>query len=782
MLDTAKDFRYSVFMQISGQYFTDEILARIRSRVRDESALTRSGLSREVCDWMDWRDTGGRPKEMSCRVALLKLSRRGLIELPEPKAVSFAKPIDAPVIATDWLTIKTTLAELGRVWLEPVDSNNIESSKQWWEMMRAHHPQGAAPLCGAQLRYSVCCEAGVLGGLSFSAAAWRLKPRDRWIGWDDATRQKMLPRVVNNSRFLILPGVRVANLASHVLSLALSRLATDWQTRYGITPLLVETFVDGSSYRGTCYKAANWIHLGQSQGRGRQNSGHLQSKTIKEIWGYPLHAQCQSLLQMNDEPIRLSATLAMARCLTPLDWVEEEFGGCKLPDARLQSRLHSLARDFYARPTANITQACASRAKAKAAYRFLDHEMTTMDTLLQPHYRATEARVKLESTVLAVQDTTSLNYTAHAATEGMGSIGSTVNGPQGLHLHSTLAFSTQGTPLGFLDAQCWARKPEDFGKKAKRHTTPIEEKESFKWLKSFRAVADVQTRCPHTTLVSVGDREADIYELFVEAFKSDNGPKLLVRAKNNRTLQDEQARLWETMLARPVDGIQVLEVPRQGSRAARQARMQIRYAAVNLAPGKKYGGDPISVWAVLAQEQEVPEGVIPLEWMLLTTMPVASFAQATEKLMWYARRWGIEVLHRTLKSGCRIEQRQLGNADRIEACLAIDMVVAWRIYYLNKLGREVPESPCTVYFEEAEWKALMVFTNKNPIPPDNPPSLREATRRVAGLGGFLGRKCDGEPGTQTLWLGLQRLDDIVAMWRVMAYATQVTVSSGTGYG
>jgi hypothetical protein len=364
----------------------------------------------------------------------------------------------------------------------------------------------------------------------------------------------------------------------------------------------------------------------------------------------------------------------------------------------------------------------------------------------------------------------------------MGPIGSTANGPQGLHLHSTLAFSTQGTPLGFLDVQCWSRDPADFGKKAKRHRVPIEEKESFKWLKSFRAVADVQARCPGTTLVSVGDREADIYELFEEAMAHPDGPKLLVRAEHNRQLHDEQHRLWEMMQSRPDDGIQVLQVPRQGSRAARAAHMSIRYAAVSLSAPTGHKGQPVPVWAVLAQERDAPVGVKPLEWMLLTTIPVTRFEHAVEKLMWYTRRWGIEVLHRTLKSGCRIEHRQLGQADRIEACLSIDLVVAWRIYYLNKLGREVPQSPCTVYFEEAEWKALMVFTTKNPIAPAQPPTLREAIRRVAGLGGFLGRKSDGEPGTQTLWLGLQRLDDIVAMWRVMNDATQITVSSSIDSG
>jgi hypothetical protein len=152
--------------------------------------------------------------------------------------------------------------------------------------------------------------------------------------------------------------------------------------------------------------------------------------------------------------------------------------------------------------------------------------------------------------------------------------------------------------------------------------------------------------------------------------------------------------------------------------------------------------------------------------MLLTTCAVNSFEEAIEKLEWYCHRWGIEVYHRTLKSGCRIERRQLGSADRIEACLAIDMVVAWRIYHLTKLGRKTPDAPCTIFFEDAEWKALVAYKTQNPIPPDKPPTLREATRMVASLGGFLGRTCDGEPGTITLWLGLQRLDDITDMWKI----------------
>jgi hypothetical protein len=173
----------------------------------------------------------------------------------------------------------------------------------------------------------------------------------------------------------------------------------------------------------------------------------------------------------------------------------------------------------------------------------------------------------------------------------------------------------------------------------------------------------------------------------------------------------------------------------------------------------------LTLWAILAEETDPPDDVEPLKWMLLTTCEIGTFEQATEKLDWYCGRWDIEIYHRTLKSGCKIEERQLGNADRIETCLAIDMVVAWRIYHLTKLGRETPDVPCTAFFEDAEWKALVAYKTQNPIPPDEPPTLREATRMMASLGGFLGRKGDGEPDTKTLWLGLQRLDDLTAMWK-----------------
>ena len=252
----------------------------------------------------------------------------------------------------------------------------------------------------------------------------------------------------------------------------------------------------------------------------------------------------------------------------------------------------------------------------------------------------------------------------------------------------------------------------------------------------------------------------------------------------NYLMVDGQGHLWSVVEQQPPAGIQQLQVPRRGKRAARQARLEIRFAVVSLKPPKgKASYGPLTLRAVLAQEIDAPESVEPLRWMLLTTCRVDSFEEALEKLNWYTKRWCIEIFHRTLKSGCKIEERQLGSAIRIEACLAIDMVVAWRVYHLAKLGREVPEVACTVFFEEAEWMALTAFITRNPEPPPAPPTLREAIRMVASLGGFLGRNGDGQPGTKSLWLGLQRLDDITATAKIFSpYLRPPPVSSPSSYG
>ena len=378
-----------------------------------------------------------------------------------------------------------------------------------------------------------------------------------------------------------------------------------------------------------------------------------------------------------------------------------------------------------------------------------------MDVVLTAHTEATLERIKEHRVVLVPQDTTTLDYSTHPMTEGLGPTNNQDDDAIGLLLHDTLAFTEEGTPLGILDAQCWARDPQEKGKRYRRKELPIEQKESMKWLRSFRKAAQVQKLCPETMLVVMGDRESDIYELFLETSKEPDGPKLLVRAEKTRNRKVDQEFLWDVMAKQKVAGSLKIHIPRRGSRKGRDARIDVRFAKVALTPPKHCGSAPaITVWAVYVTEKAKKNIDEPIEWMLLTTVEVKSFEEAQRRVEWYSGRWGIEVYHRTLKSGCRIEDRQLETADRLETCLGVDMVVAWRIYYLTMLGRETPEMPCTVFFKEIEWKALCCYVNKTPVPPEKPPSISEAVFMVAGLGGHLGRKGDGFPGTQTLWRGL----------------------------
>ena len=761
-------------MWASGRHFDDGLIERIQATVDAEPQLSRGELSRRVCQWMDWHSAAGRLQEMSCRKALLKLHRHGALRLPVARrGFAFQKPRTAarrpnrsgpPVMGAEF---HGSLAELGPIEIVPVASRHCRTSQVWTGLMEAHHYLGAGPLCGAQLRYLVRSEVhGWLGALAFSSATWRLKPRENWIGWSDRARRANLDLVIQNSRFLILPTVDVPNLASLVLAQVLRQVGPDWLERYGQRPVLVETFVDPQRFRGSCYKAANWIHIGQSAGGKESHPNGKVSDGPKDIYVYALERNGRAILCV--EPQRRLSTSAQPRITA--DWAEQELGGIDVGDSRLRARLLTLARDFFANPLAAVPEACdGAIAKAKAAYRFFANPQVDMDTILFPHTEATIERIRAHDVVLAVQDTTDLNYTHHPATEGLGPLQSIDDLTVGLKLHDTLAFTPEGTPLGLLDVQCWARGGSTEGQASARRRLPIEEKESFKWLKSFRRVAEIQPLVPDTMLVSVGDREADIFELFEEALATPAGPKLLVRAEKSRQRKIEQEHLWAHMARQAVAGCQELFIPRNGSRKARTARLAVRFAPVALNPPNGHKGPAVTVWAVYSHEVDYDPAQVknPLSWMLLTTVETSTFAEACERLRWYAGRWGIEVYHRTLKSGCRIKDRKLGHADRLETCLAIDMVVAWRLFWLTHQGRETPDMPCDIILAEEEWQALHAYIHQEP-PPEQPPTLQDAVRMIGKLGGFLGRKGDGQPGTTVLWRGLRRLPDIAAGWRAFS--------------
>jgi hypothetical protein len=453
----------------------------------------------------------------------------------------------------------------------------------------------------------------------------------------------------------------------------------------------------------------------------------------------------------------------MPRPEASADWTEEEFGRVPFFDERLKQRLLTLAADFFAQPGELIPQTSdGSAAKTKAAYRFFKNPQVNMQKLLRAHLESTVERIRERPVILAVQDTTTLTYTTHPP-EGAGPINTSANSAVGLLLHDTMAFTVEGTPLGLLNVQCWARKAEQVGKKNLRHQLPIEAKESVKWLVSYRAVAEVQRLCPDTMLICVGDREADLYELFQEAVQDPQGPRLLIRAERTRNRRVEQGEekeaLWPRMGAERVAGRIEVAVPRRGSRPPRIARLDVRFARVVLRPPARLQVSPLSLWAVYAREVDGPVGVKePIDWMLLTTVETESFEAACERLRWYSRRWGIEVYHRTIKSGCRIEDRRLEDADSLEACLAIDLVVGWRVHWLTWVGREKPDTSCERILNEEEWRVLSAWATGAPV--ETTPRAQEAMRWIGKMGGWLERGKRDHPGTTCVWRGLIRLQSM----------------------
>jgi hypothetical protein len=524
---------------------------------------------------------------------------------------------------------------------------------------------------------------------------------------------------------------------------------------------LVETFVDSQQFEGVCYRAANWKRIGSTAGRQTAFPNGKIPTGKKDVYVYPLRSGARKRL-CQEPPDRLKRRQKSA---AGGDWIEQELGTARIFDGRLRRRMCEVARSFAAQAQALVPQSSnGSEAAAKGAYRFFKNRRVTMEGLLKGHIEATIERAQEQEFVLAVQDTTFLNYTAHEP-EGVGPIGTKKGRSVGLVLHGTVAFSLAGTPLGVLDAQCWARDPKTAGKKEKRNQLPIEEKESIKWLRSYRAVAEVQRLCPNTTLVSVGDRESDIFELFDEATRTTNGPKLLIRAERTRnrktidsTDSDNHEYLWDLMTRQAVAGHRQVHIPKRSTRPARTANLEVRYASVVLRPPRDSKLKPVQVWAVYASEIHYgPDVKEPIQWMLLTTVAVSSFDDAEARLRWYALRWGIELFHRILKSGCRIEDRLLDDADSLKKCLALDVIVAWRIHYLMKASRETPDAPCTEFFEQDEWKVMHAFLHNEP-PPLIPPSVRTVVHMVSRLGGFIARKKFSDPGMITLWRGLTRMD------------------------
>lgn len=421
-----------------------------------------------------------------------------------------------------------------------------------------------------------------------------------------------------------------------------------------------------------------------------------------------------------------------------------------------------------------MPKASGDWGRTKAAYRLWDNPKVSEELILEGHRRSTIERMKEHPVVLALQDTTDFNFTHHKGKDeaaGFGPI-SAHEYVRGLKLHTTFAVSGSGVPLGVLEQQSWARKKVKKKRKGKGKKAPArkgwKEKESLRWLK---AQVGSELDAPEgVKLVTVADRESDIYELM--ALERAENVHVLLRVCHDRKVDHPEQRLKAAMTTAPIAGEVEVEVSAKKGQSQRTTRLTVRYQRLTIQVpanrGKSSHLAPVSLTVLWAVEDNPPEGGKAVNWMLVSDLEVNGFEGACELLRWYSLRWLIERYHYTLKSGCQIEQLQLQTAERIVRAVATYAIVAWRLLWLTYEARVNPEQSCEAVLETAEWQALFcsIYNNKKKRLPKKPPTLQQAVRWIAQLGGFLARRHDGQPGVKVLWRGLSRLHDIACSWKL----------------
>jgi len=481
--------------------------------------------------------------------------------------------------------------------------------------------------------------------------------------------------------------------------------------------------------------------------------------------------------------VGVAGRLVLLRTEVPVSKVADlsaELGTCQFGDSRLTKRAQKLADVLSQKPNISIPAALQSKADIEACYRFFDNEKVAPEKILKPHIQRTYQRVREIDFVLVVQDTTELDLTRpEQQVEGAGPMD--CESRRGVFYHPMIAFDIAGVPLGIVGAKSWTREEINKASKAeknkKRKQTPIEEKESYRWIEGLQCAERTAAACLATTCVCVGDSESDIYDLFAAAIDSQQANlELLVRAGQNRNTTEQQD--WADQVRKTAKiGDQTVNIrsrkakigagksARSRDREARVAELEIRKATIELrrpVNGDRRLPETITVNVVLCEEVNPPDGEDPISWMLVTTLPIETDQDVQRIILAYCVRWQIEVFFRTLKSGCRIEHRRFENLDRVLNCLALYSVVAWRLMYVCYLGRECPELDCEVIFEPSEWKSVYKILNIE-FPAEGCPKLNELVRAIARLGGFIDRP-KNDPGTQTLWVGLQRSYDLSNAW------------------
>lgn len=453
--------------------------------------------------------------------------------------------------------------------------------------------------------------------------------------------------------------------------------------------------------------------------------------------------------------------------------IASELEGIDFGDKRLNDRSQRIIEALSINPEASCNSACDGWSDTLGAYRFFDNKSVQPEAILQPHVEATKRRMQEQSVVVIAQDTTELDYTDHPPTDAR-----CLNKENrlGLYDHTHLAVTPDGLSLGVVGVEYFDRDAEGLGKSKERSKLPIEEKESLRWLTGYRLACELARDCPETQIVSVADREADLYDIFMEAEKQAKEPPrsadFIIRAKIKRSLPERDPEAGPHAYKKVRDEVsnselratQTIELPRTPKRAARQAKLEVRAIRVTVKPPHERSSLPTVTYnVVLVEEVRGPNDGTDVSWLLITSLPIDSIQDIQLVIDYYVARWTIEVFFRVFKTGCKVEKIQLETLSRLKNCLAFYKIIAWRIMYLTQMNRECPTLPCDAVFDDCEWMSVWQVVTQTELPPTTP-TLSEFMSLLTQLGGYNNRKTESPPGPQPVWVGIRRMTDLAAAW------------------
>ena len=737
-----------------------------------KNAISSRSLAKKLCTQMDWKNQAGNLCVDQALEVLPKIEE--YLQVSRPHNPSTPRPASprCPVPSRSDKKISCSLKQLGKVTLELVETS--KNTAKWQDMMSQFHPFGASRHKGGTRKYFLkSSRYGTLGGISFHHGEWAVKPRDQFIGWsyDARYRCQNLQKIVLNSRFLILPHIKVSKLASHALSLAEKTLPRDWERKYGVRPVWMYTYIDPTHHKGTSYAAASWDEIGYTSGR-RDDQG-----IPKMIMGKALNPDFQKVLCHEEKRSYFPRSVDLY-VGDSTEWEDMEYGGCTHPDGRVQKRIKAVGAQWAEAPSAPLSQKFACSSERKAVTRLLSNRSVTVDHILESHRAATANRCLHQDKVLVVQDSTTLNLeNLKRSTKGLHSIGGKGTG---ICVHASVAFNQAGVIQGCLNLDGEYRNQV-----ADQQTQGQDARESYRWIEGLQMASNLSDACGSqksyqpTRVINVGDRESETWQYYEEYEKlKASSPHLgfVLRCKmghRRKVSVDHKGTSKLVSLEEHMESMPLLGQAQIFVEGKPQA-LDLRMSRVKLmAPqSKKQGLSSTQVFCVLASFADDPSK----KWFL-TSSEGSDQPTAEEAMMivdHYSKRWKIEEFFRTLKTNTQIES--LHRFDDIKdflKTLGFDAVTAYRVAQIEHMAKHEPEQKASLLFTALEFTGLYHLMRAKKLRRYIPKELEEHAQQymssplgivtcpgisiknaailLGRAGGFTPTKKQAVPGYKILW-------------------------------